>query len=558
MTIRQYQNNLIKAIADALMIFRKVVAQLATGGGKTFIFAGICSRYLKQNNPANILLGSGKTVLILVHRKELLKQTRKTCYNGFKIVCQPVTAGMNYIPPGDVYVGMVETVYSRLKKRGSKMFGDVGLVIIDEAHRMEFMKVLQFFPNQYIIGFTATPKTVSKKRPMKSFYEDIVIGPSIRWLIDHQKMFLDEGLCQNVTYVPEDTVKRSELSVVGVDFNERDMGEKFSKPRYVKSTVAAYKKYSEGKKALIFNVNIDHNNKVNAEFVANGYDSRTLDSKMSDADRDATLAWYQVTPGAILNNVGIATTGFDEPTIEVIIVNRATLSMPLWIQMTGRGSRPTPTKSMFIIIDMGGNAMSHGDWSDDRDWRDIFLNPGKPSKNTVAPIKICPNCDGVVYASAKKCPLKKPDGQLCGYEFPINEITVESELHDFIMITKGIDIDKVIEDNKNKSEYYAFYEIGRKLAWEAKETVPVMTDAYAEFIIEKYIELARVWRKQANIVINRRRNFDEWHKTNARTNMTELLRSHYPEWNKPAPDKSTPVMPTIEKIEAMKGMHYEM
>jgi superfamily II DNA or RNA helicase len=53
-----------------------------------------------------------------------------------------------------------------------------------------------------------------------------------------------------------------------------------------------------------------------------------------------------------LTSVGILTTGFDEPTVDTIILNRATKSLTLY-QMIGRGSRKLPNKDMFTVIDLG-------------------------------------------------------------------------------------------------------------------------------------------------------------------------------------------------------------
>ena len=94
-------------------------------------------------------------------------------------------------------------------------------------------------------------------------------------------------------------------------------------------------------------------------------------------NRDEIVQWYKDTPNAILCNVAILTTGFDAPDTETVIMNRATLSMPLWLQCTGRGSRPSKNKQMFKILDLGENAITHGDWCDSRDWKLIFEKPPK-------------------------------------------------------------------------------------------------------------------------------------------------------------------------------------
>jgi len=211
MQLFKKQESLVSDLAKKLFNgVRKLVGQLPTGGGKTVVFAAISQRYIQK---------SDKNVLILVHRKELLKQTRKTLYNGFEIECHPIIAGSKYVPPCRVYVAMVETAYRRIEK-----IKNIGLVIIDEAHIASFNKIHEFYPNEYILGFTATPLSSSRKKPMNMFYEDIVCGASIQELIQ------EDLLCQNITYAPKETVDRLELETKGNDFDDHSMSIAFSKP----------------------------------------------------------------------------------------------------------------------------------------------------------------------------------------------------------------------------------------------------------------------------------------------------------------------------------------
>ena len=87
------------------------------------------------------------------------------------------------------------------------------------------------------------------------------------------------------------------------------------------------------------------------------------------------MKWFKHTPDAILTSVGILTTGFDEPTVETIIINRATKSLTLYFQMIGRGSRLLPNKKEFTIIDLGNNAARFGLWDAPVDWQHIFKSP---------------------------------------------------------------------------------------------------------------------------------------------------------------------------------------
>ena len=75
--------------------------------------------------------------------------------------------------------------------------------------------------------------------------------------------------------------------------------------------------------------------------------------------------------------MGILTTGFDVPTIETIILNRATKSLTLYHQLIGRGSRILKDKKEFTVIDLGNNALRFGLWDTDIDWQEIFVSPYK-------------------------------------------------------------------------------------------------------------------------------------------------------------------------------------
>jgi hypothetical protein len=138
-----------------------------------------------------------------------------------------------------------------------------------------------------------------------------------------------------------------------------------------------------------------------------------VDSEMRNEERRLILSWYKNTPDAILCNVGILTTGFDDPDTEVVILYRATTSLALYLQMVGRGSRVTGTKKNFTILDFGNNMETHGPWHEDRLWS----LEKRPAKGGVAPHKKCPNCEYLCHNSFKECPS-------CGFKFqgPAQEI----------------------------------------------------------------------------------------------------------------------------------------
>jgi superfamily II DNA or RNA helicase len=130
-----------------------------------------------------------------------------------------------------------------------------------------------------------------------------------------------------------------------------------------------------------------------------------VDGTTPKAERERILRDFKNGRFSVLCNVDILTTGYDEPSIECVVINRRTKSVPLWLQMCGRGSRIYRNKSEFIILDMGGNTIELGHWERVRTfslWHKVGLSGG------VAPQKQCPegkielNEDGQFYEVDRK------------------------------------------------------------------------------------------------------------------------------------------------------------
>jgi superfamily II DNA or RNA helicase len=139
--------------------------------------------------------------------------------------------------------------------------------------------------------------------------------------------------------------------------------------------LSSYQDNCRGKKTLIFNNGIKTSQNVCDTFQNAGYNVRHLDNKNTATERREILRWFKETPDAILTSVGILTTGFDEPSVESIILNRATRSLTLYFQMIGRGSRVFGEKKDFTVIDLGNNVARFGLWEAHINWNHIFRNP---------------------------------------------------------------------------------------------------------------------------------------------------------------------------------------
>lgn len=334
--------------------------QLPTGGGKTVIFSEITRRYLEQHD---------KKVVVLTHRIELCKQTSKML-TGFGVKNKIINSTIKDLPDQDDYscfVAMVETLKNRLNDEKLRI-ENVGLVIIDEAHYNSFRKLLGAFKNAFILGVTATPLSSNIKLPMYENYSELIVGDTIQNLID--KGFLAKA----TTYSYDVGLTSLKVGING-DYTVKSSDDLYSNMVMQEKLLHAYTERSLGKKTLIFNNGIHTSLYVYETFRAAGFDIRHLDNTTSNEERKEILHWFKKTPDAILTSVGILTTGFDEPTVESIILNRATKSITLYFQMIGRGSRKLPNKDEFTVVDLGNNALRFGLWNDPVDWQHIFKSP---------------------------------------------------------------------------------------------------------------------------------------------------------------------------------------
>ena len=333
--------------------------QLPTGGGKTVIFSEITKRYLKTFK---------KKVLVLTHRIELSKQTSKML-KEFGVTNKTVnsTAKLDDQHEFDCFVAMVETLNNRLNDDKFDI-SDIGLVIVDEAHYNSFTKIFKFFNKSFILGVTATPLSSNIKLPMYENYQELVVGESIKDLISNDYLASANMYSYNVGLTSLEvgangdyTVKSSEDLYMNVDM--------------LSKLVSAYEETIKGKKTLIFNNGINTSIQVFYAFKKAGYPIAHLDNTNTKKERELILKWFHKTPGAIITSVSILTTGFDEPSIEAIVLNRATKSLTLYYQMIGRGSRIYGDKKEFDVLDLGNNFYRFGPWGADLDWQKMFRAP---------------------------------------------------------------------------------------------------------------------------------------------------------------------------------------
>lgn len=381
--LRPYQEDLINKIKESFREGNKRIILCApTGGGKTVMFSKMIAESLKKNN----------SVIVFTHRTELLKQAGGT-FERFGIYPEVIDAGSTPDLSKPFHVSMIETFNARIDEY-QEFLSSRKLIVIDEAHLNTFTKIFKYInENTFVIGATATPYRKGKQVPaLDEFYTDIIQA------VDTPDL-LELGFLTPVkTYgVPIDM---SGAKLRGEDY---DVSHIYEENKMWHGVVDNWERLSKNEKTILFASNVKNSKQVCEEFNERGYIAKHIDGKTSQKERESILEWFDKTPNAIVCNCGILNAGFDQEDIKTVILYRATTSLPLFMQMCGRGSRIAENKDHFKILDFGNNVQRHGFWEERRKWS-LKKDETKASKEGAANTKTCMNCGAMVYLSVKKCP----------------------------------------------------------------------------------------------------------------------------------------------------------
>jgi hypothetical protein len=365
----------------------------------------------------------GRT-LILTHRIEILSQNASKIKNVAILSSKENTIGSDT----KVIVAMVQTLDARIKKYGADYLGHIDNILLDEIQVLIFEKVVKQYNPRWVIGFTGTPVLNKIKQieidgveftepyTLSELFETLVQGPDSQLLIDRGYLVQDFNIAMKLP----DFDKLVDSNTNPDGYTSKSMDEVYMNTASLDILTQAYKSKCVGKKTLLFNATTKINLFVYKHFKSLGLNVKMFDSvnktEINKATgkpytRDEIIEWFRSERDAILINTNVFTTGFDVTDVEVVIVNRATKSLALWIQMVGRGSRTTDLiyKDKFTVIDLGQNIHKHGTWSQRRNWNDYFRSPGLKPKYSLDMLStwVCTNCQGINVTGLQKC-------ELCG------------------------------------------------------------------------------------------------------------------------------------------------
>lgn len=371
--LRPYQSDALKRTREAFKSgFRRPLVVLPTGAGKTVLFA-----YMASQSQAK-----GKTVWFLVHRRELLDQTIAT-FERFEI------------PLHTIHIGMIAT-YANHPERYPKP----DFIIFDEAQHTAsatWQRLIQRFPDAYIVGLTATPCRLDGK-PLGATYDTMVVGVTTGELIQ-------QGYLSPYRYFAPSVADLSGLKRKGFDFDPESASELLMRRAVYGDVIENYRKYADGLQTICYCSSIKHSIAMADEFQKAGINAVHFDGNTPAAERRQIVKDFRDKKIRVLCNVDLISEGFDVPDCWCCILLRPTMSTALHIQQSGRALRPQPGKTA-IILDHVGNYTRHGLPDDPREW---LLNSKLPQRQkyktdgTLA-VRQCPECFFTFPSGPSVCP----------------------------------------------------------------------------------------------------------------------------------------------------------
>src|SRR4029077_8241688 len=103
-------------------------------------------------------------------------------------------------------------------------------------------------------------------------------------------------------------------------------------------------KLAERRRTIVFATGVAHSVPLRDEFLRAGVLAAHIDASTPAEERKDILSQFAAGQVEVVCNAMIFTEGFDCPDIGAIVLARPTKSLPLYLQIVGRGLRQAPNK----------------------------------------------------------------------------------------------------------------------------------------------------------------------------------------------------------------------
>lgn len=375
--------------------------EIPTGGGKSLILSTICQELLAQW--PTLRIG------IVTHVKELVQQNAQellSVWRSAPLGIYSAGLGRRDMMSQIMFMG-IQSVHNK-----AKIVGPFDVLIVDEVHLVprssdtmygRFIEDLRdMTTDMRIIGLTATPFRLDSGRLDKGddrIFHDIIYSANVADLIEDGYL---SPLISKATLARIDT---NGLHRRGGEYVQSEMDERARIPTLVEAAVEEIVQLGEERGGwLAFCTSVAHSIDVRDAIRRHGFTCESVTGDTPSAERDDIIRRFKAKQIRALTSVGVLTTGFNAPHVDLLALLRPTLSTGLYVQMVGRAFRLAPGKDNALILDFAGNVMRHGpvDAVKPKKQGGAKKEPAEDDEKTVK-AKECPTCRTLTTPYAKEC-----------------------------------------------------------------------------------------------------------------------------------------------------------
>ncbi len=407
MCLRPYQVRSLPALrAQYAAGHRAVLYVLPTGGGKTAVAAAIMA----------LAVSSGKRVLFLAHRRELIAQAVVTLgrhgITGIRTIRAAVDTG-----PADARV-TVASVQTVVGEQWVTELPDADFIIVDEAHHVRartWQGLLGRYPAAKVLGLTATPQR-GDGRPLGDVFQALVVGATVKELTEL------EHLVPCRAWSPPEILEPGELALTVLDAYRTRGGGTGSVPADLAAQLADPERTQDARgvlrdwyeengwgRAVVFCSDVKHAEAVRDELHTGAVPAEVVHGKLRDRVRADILERFVAGELRAVCNVACLTEGWDDPGVSVAILARRFGHAGEFLQAVGRVLRPAGgSKTHATLVDLCGSVLKHGTPDAERKYT---LDGVGIERSDRQAIRQCAACGAVFPAGPNACPL-------CGTALP--------------------------------------------------------------------------------------------------------------------------------------------
>ncbi|WP_416233811.1 DUF3427 domain-containing protein [Clostridium estertheticum] len=320
---------------------KKALLISATGTGKTYLSAFD----IRNFNPTR--------ALFIIHREQIAKQALNSFKNVFgDTKSMGILSGNSKDIDKDFIFSTVQTL-SKDEVLLSFPKNEFDYIVIDEVHKagaISYQKIVDYFEPKFLLGMTATPERSDDFDIFKMFDHNVA------YEIRLQQALEEDLLCPFHYFGITD---------ISIDGNGLDDTTDFKylvddqRVNHIINKISFYGYCGDRVKGLVFCSDKKEAKELSIKFNKCGLKTLALTGDNTQLERETAIE--RLEQDELTNcldyifTVDIFNEGIDIPSVNQVVMLRATKSAIIFIQQLGRGLRKHNYKEFVVIIDFVGN-----------------------------------------------------------------------------------------------------------------------------------------------------------------------------------------------------------